>query len=110
MVLPPGAPASVSAFIDSLASNRISLSLGFQNAIAGIREAYRAQAPYINAVNASSAAGAVGGVAQIEAEREVERWTSYKKMHMAIAFQGAMLLFNTIDLALKAYSRIQYGD
>lgn len=90
-------------------STRLSMSLSFQSAVGGMRESYRSAGPLTQAQHAKVAASSAAVNEQLAAERSLERWQAYRDMHLAVAQQGGMNLFNGIDLALKDYSRIQHA-
>jgi hypothetical protein len=101
---------AVDAFIGVIEGARVAVGLGFGSAISAAREANRATAA-LHEANAVRAALKTGTSASehVSAEIEVDRWRQYIAVHSAIALEGALVVFNSVDLALKHYVRTRYG-
>jgi hypothetical protein len=112
MQLGGGTPKQVAidTFVAVLEDDRIAVALGYGSALAAVREVSRATAALNMSTTARQALRATATVADhVAAELEVERWRQYVAVHSAVAREGSLIAFNSIDLALKRYARTRYG-
>jgi hypothetical protein len=101
---------AIDAFIAVIEDARVATALGFGSAVSAAREASRAGAALYQATATRSALSqAATTAAHVSAELEVDRWRQYIAVHSAIALEGALVVFNSVDLALKHYVRNRYG-
>jgi hypothetical protein len=101
---------AIDAFTRVIEDARVAVSLGFGSAISAAREADRASAALYQATTRRNTLTQRSSVAEhVSAELEVDRWRQYVIVHSAIALEGALVVFNSIDLALKDYARNRYG-
>lgn len=102
--------ASLSRFQEIIAANRAKLSMSFQAATGAIKEIKRATGAMVQAEARCAAAANLTEQDRLAAEINRQYWIDYISMHGAVAEQGAILMLNAIDLALKEYSRLQHGS
>jgi uncharacterized protein YjiS (DUF1127 family) len=101
---------AIEAFVSVIERERLAASISYGFAKAAAREVDRASAALYQATERRVQLGRMATTDErIAAELEVDRWRQYIATHTALALQGALLVFNSIDLALKDYARIRYG-
>jgi hypothetical protein len=101
---------AIDAFISVLEDARVAVSLGFGSAMSAGREASRASAALYKAASGRDLLDASATTAEhVAAEIDVDRWRQYITVHSAIALEGSLVVFNSVDLALKHYARTRYG-
>jgi hypothetical protein len=101
---------AIDAFVSVLEDARVAVALGFGSAISASREASRASAALYQAASGRDLLDGASTVAEhVAAEIEVDRWRQYFTVHSAIALEGSLVVFNSVDLALKHYARTRYG-
>lgn len=101
---------AIDAFVAVIEDARVAVALGFGSAVSAAREASRGSAALYHATTSRNALKLTASTADhVAAELEVDRWRQYITVHSAIALEGALVVFNSIDLALKHYVRGRYG-
>jgi hypothetical protein len=101
---------AIEAFISVIERERVATSISYGYAKAAAREVDRASAALYQASERRARLSPMSTIDEhVAAELEVDHWRQYMATHTALALQGSLLVFNSIDLALKDYARIRYG-
>jgi hypothetical protein len=102
---------AVDGFIAAIEESRVATALGFGSAVSAAREVNLANNALVQAAATRGALNQEAAMADlVSTELDVERWRQYIAVHSAIALEGALVVFNSIDLALKQYVRSRHGD